>query len=444
MRECRRRWLRHGKFGLGWFWFAQSFGVEDTFGVQIQTLVNSARHIALWLWLLVSWQANAATTGEDWPMFRGGPALAGVAGGKLPDRLELVWTFKTAASVKSSAAIVQDRVFIGSDDGNVYALALADGKKVWAFKTGGGVESSPLVMEGKVFVGSGDGFVYALEAATGKLAWKYETGDKVLGAPNSVKLNVGNGVGAPAATPIASAAGGVLPDSRRDGRPTFVLVGSYDFKLHCIDAITGRSNWVYETGNYINGSPAVANGQAVFGGCDGLLHVISLAEGKQVKEVEAGAYVAGSAAMADDRAYFGQYENEFLCVDLKAGKKVWTYHDRNFPYFSSPAVTPAVVVFGGRDKRLHCVNRETGQAVWSFATRGKVDSSPVVCGDKVVVGSDDGRLYVVSLDKGKELWSYEVGQPIESSPAVARGRVVVGANDGNVYCFGGKGAGEVK
>ena len=74
-------------------------------------------------------------------MFRGGPALTGVAGGSLPERLDLLWTFKTAGPVKSSAAIVQDRVFIGSDDGNVYALALADGRKVWAFKTGGGVES---------------------------------------------------------------------------------------------------------------------------------------------------------------------------------------------------------------------------------------------------------------------------------------------------------------
>ncbi len=36
-------------------------------------------------------------------------------------------------------------------------------------------------------------------------------------------------------------------------------------------------------GNYINGSPAIADGQAVFGGCDGMLHVISLADGKQVK-----------------------------------------------------------------------------------------------------------------------------------------------------------------
>src|ERR1035437_7465277 len=105
------------------------------------------RHIVLSFWLLGSWLANAAAPGGDWPMFRGGPTLAGVAGGSLPDRLSLLWTFKAAGPVKSSAAIVGDRVFIGSDDGNVYALALADGTKVWAFKTGGGVESSPLVME---------------------------------------------------------------------------------------------------------------------------------------------------------------------------------------------------------------------------------------------------------------------------------------------------------
>jgi outer membrane protein assembly factor BamB len=378
--------------------------------VESLTFMNATRHVLFWVWVVWAGCAGAAAPGGDWPMFRGGPALTGIAASNLPERLALLWTFKAAGPVKSSPAIVQDRVFIGSDDGNLYALALADGKKVWAFKTAGEVESSPLVLEGRVFVGSSDAFLYALEAGSGKLVWKYETGDKILGAPNWVK----------------------------SGQKTWVLAGSYDFKLHCVDAASSRTNWVYETGNYINGSPAVANGLTAFGGCDGLLHVISLAEGKQVKEVEAGAYIAGSVALADGRAYFGQYENEFLCVDLKEGTKVWGFRDRKFPYFSSPAVTKEVVVFGGRDKLLHCVKRDSGQAVWSFPTRGKVDSSPAISGNKVVVGSDDGRLYLVSLDNGKELWSYEVGQPIGSSPAVAREKIVVGCDDGNVYCFGAK------
>src|ERR1043166_3162544 len=217
--------------------------------------------------------AEQSTPASDWPMFRGGPALLGVASGSLRDKLNLLWKFKTGAPVKSSPAIVKDRVFIGSNDGNVYALDLANGAKVWAFKTGAAVESSPLVLENKVFIGSADSALYALDATSGKLAWtnKYETGDKILGAPNWVKS---------------------------DGK-TQVLVGSYDFKLHCVEADTGKSLWTFESGNYINGSPALADGQAVFGGCDGLLHLISLSDGKQNKDpVEAGAYVAGSVAVA--------------------------------------------------------------------------------------------------------------------------------------------------
>src|SRR5438067_2541156 len=136
----------------------------------------TARYFCLFLGL-----SQMLAPAAGWPMFRGGPALLGVASGSLPEKLNLVWSFKTGGPVKSSAAIEEGRVFIGSQDGNVYGLDFAKGNKLWTFKTGGPVESSPLVMEGKVFVGSSDGALYALEASTGKMMWKYETGDKILG-----------------------------------------------------------------------------------------------------------------------------------------------------------------------------------------------------------------------------------------------------------------------
>src|SRR2546423_9886791 len=115
----------------------------------------------------------AAGDAADWMMFRGNPALTGVAAGNLPDKLSLLWSFKTGGPVKSSAAVVGGRVFIGSGDGLVYALELASGKKVWTAKAGGPVDSSPLVLEGKVFFGSTDASLYAIEAASGKPLWKY-------------------------------------------------------------------------------------------------------------------------------------------------------------------------------------------------------------------------------------------------------------------------------
>lgn len=345
----------------------------------------------------------------EWPEFRGNPSLTGVAPGELSVPLRLQWSFKTGGPVQSSPVVAGGRVFIGSDDGHVYALDLNSGAKIWAFKTGGPVEAPPLALGGRVIAGSGDGNLYALNAEDGALVWSHTTGNKIVAAANWFVLE-----GA-----------------------TNVLVGSYDYRLHCVDFATGRSNWIYETRSYIHSTPSVAGGQAWVGGCDAVLHGVSLTNGARLAEIPAGAFVAASVALADGRAYFGHYEGQFMSVDLARGKPVWTFQDRSFPYLSAAAVTSDRVLFGGRDKRLHCLYREDGRVAWQFATRGRVDSSPVVCGDKVVFGSDDGRLYVVSLANGRELWYYEIGQAFgSSSPAVAAGLVIIGNEDGSVYCFG--------
>src|SRR5260370_27215727 len=128
--------------------------------------------------------------------------------------------------------------------------------------------------------------MYALEPGSGELLWKYETGDKILGAPNWVKADEG----------------------------IRVLVGSYDFKLHCVEAASGKAAWIYESGNYINGSPAAADGQTVFGGCDALLHVISLSDGKQLKEIEAGALITRAGGPGRGGAVFWPGAKAILCL----------------------------------------------------------------------------------------------------------------------------------
>jgi len=359
--------------------------------------------------------APSPMVGADWPMFHGGQNLRGVAPGTLADSLSLLWKFKTEAEVKSSAAISDGRVFIGSSDKNIYALDLRSGKKLWSYPTGDSVEAAPCVLDGWVFAGSGDNCLHALDAGTGELKWKYETEGQILGAANWTRSS--------------------------DGRGTWVLVGSYDNKLHCVDSRTGKLVWAYETGNYVNGSPAVDNGQCAFGGCDAIIHVISLADGSKVSEIDSGSYIAASAAFLDGEIYVGNYENVFFKVDVKTASIVWKYSQSDAPFFSSPAVGDEFVVFGGRDNHVHCLRRDDGRQAWTFKTLGEVNSSPALCGDKVIVGSDDGRLYMLRLADGKPLWSYEIGQPVTSSPAVASGLVVVGCDDGYVYAFGPKLAG---
>jgi outer membrane protein assembly factor BamB len=291
----------------------------------------------------------AAPAPASWPIFRGNPALTGVAADTLPQKPGLLWTFKTGGPVKSSAVIGAGKIFIGSDDGNLYAVNFADGKQVWAFKAASPVQAPPLLVNNSVFAGSVDGIFYALDAAAGGLLWKVQTDGKILASANAVP--------------------------RRDG-PARILFGSYDFKLRCLDAEKGTTNWLYESGNYINGACALAEGRAVFGGCDAMLHVLQVDDGKEISQTESGAYIGASVALAGNRAYFGHYDNEFLCVDLARTNTVWHFHDQDFPFMSSAAVTEDRVVFGGFDKTLHCLNRADGKSVWSFPAQGKIESSP--------------------------------------------------------------------
>ncbi|MDK1031481.1 MAG: PQQ-binding-like beta-propeller repeat protein [Planctomycetia bacterium] len=349
---------------------------------------------------------------SEWPMFRGGQALLGVSRSKVPDSPVLLWQFETGGAVESSAAIVRGRVFVGSDDGKVYALDLAEGKKLWEYQTGGSVKSSPLVIGGAVFVGSSDEHLYAIDADTGDLRWKYKTGKKILGGANWTLSPEGNRL--------------------------WILAGSYDGKLYCLDSQSGEEVWTYATSYFINGTVAVAGGKAIFGGCDKVIHVVSVADGSEILAVKPEDYMAASAALARNRAYVGNFATELLCVDIVSGETDWTYSGAGSAFYSSAAVAEGKVVVGSRDKRVHCVSRKDGEKLWTFPTRGDVDSSPVICDGKVVVGSSDGRLYILRLSDGEEVWSYEIGGSISAYPAVAPGVIGIGSMDGSVYAFGAK------
>ena len=70
-------------------------------------------------------------------------------------------------SVRSSPAVANGVMYVGSDDHKVYALDAATGATKWTITTGDSVRSSPAVSNGVMYVGSGDHKVYALDAATG-------------------------------------------------------------------------------------------------------------------------------------------------------------------------------------------------------------------------------------------------------------------------------------
>jgi outer membrane protein assembly factor BamB len=73
----------------------------------------------------------------------------------------------------SSPTVVNNVVYIGGEDGIMYAFKTADGTILWSKVLGtGSIVSSPVYKNGNIYVGNGDGKMFALQSSTGNIVWQ--------------------------------------------------------------------------------------------------------------------------------------------------------------------------------------------------------------------------------------------------------------------------------
>jgi outer membrane protein assembly factor BamB len=345
--------------------------------------------------------------GRDWPVFRGNLQATGwlpkVTLGPLRER----WRFALEkGQFESSPVIAGGLVFAASSGGELVAVGLESGTLVWRARAEGAFTASPSVFGGRVFIGDDTGLFYCWHARKGELLWKFS-----------------------AEGPIDS------PASFWEGN---VLFGSQDGNLYCLEATSGQLRWKYTSDDQIRCFPAICEGKAFLAGCDGHLHVVDLAKGEMDLRVPLEGPTGNAAAVLGEMAYVGTEHGRFVAIDWKAAKVVWVFQELSGPISirTSAAVSPEIVVFGARDRKVRALQPDTGKLVWAFSARGKVDSSPVVLKDRVLFGCDDGRLYVLDAGSGTLVAEYELGAPVVSAPAVVPNAVVVGTLQGELICLG--------
>ncbi len=181
-------------------------------------------------------------------MFRGDAAHLGVYASTAPTLTHVKWRFATRGKIFSSPAVLGGVVYVGSTDGNLYAVRAADGSLAWRFPTHGPVNSSPAVADGLVFFSSLDGNVYAVDANDGRERWHFTTGgERRFTAPGIHGIQPKNEMMADPfdlflSSPAVS--NGV------------VYIGSGDHNVYALDAASGRLRWQFSTGNVVHASPA--------------------------------------------------------------------------------------------------------------------------------------------------------------------------------------------
>ncbi len=300
------------------------------------------------------------------------------------------------ASVESSPAIGADgTVYIGCDNGDLYALDGATGHIKWTFPTTTNyyeVISTPAIgADGTVYVGFEDGNVYALDGSTGTMKWSF--------------------------------AGGEFKSSPAIGSDGTIYIGSMEGVIYALNGADGSLEWSYTTGGAVATCPAIGpDGTVYVTSQDNNIYALNGADGQLVWS--AGALYPSSPSVGAGLVYVCSAVDGMQAFDETTGAVQWTFSNRSS--FSSPAIGPTGnVYFGDTGGVVHAVDGTTGQEIWSYQTGSIIYGSAAVAADGTVYICSNSTLFVLNGATGEAQWTFGAGYAPDSSPAIGA--------DGTVY-----------
>lgn len=274
----------------------------------------------------------------------------------------------------SSPTVTQKTVYVGSGDGNVYALDSESGAMRWSFKTGNVVHASPTIADDTVYIGSWDSFFYALNAETGQVRWRFKTGEDPA---------IFNQVGIQSSAVIA---GGL------------VYFGCRDSKLYALDAATGVKVWDFDN---------------------------------------KGSWVISTPIVLDRTLYFATSDSAlFHAVDAKTGTPQFSLSFNHWPMFSSPAIAGRILLIGSHAGTLIAIDLDKRATAWTYRTDGALRNAATYTQKNGE--PDYGKAFNDDFydDLIVGVWRMMSVGAVLSSPAISGGTAYFGSTDGYVYAVG--------
>jgi outer membrane protein assembly factor BamB len=285
--------------------------------------------------------------------------------------------FDNVRSAKLAGGVTTglNKVFVGNENGDVYAVNADDGSLAWQAKIKGEVISKPAFDSGILVVNSVSGLIQAHNAETGEILWAAE---------QSVPALTLRGISAPT---IAS--GGVFIGSAKGNISVYILE-------------TGQQAWAVDIGE--------ASGNT---------------ELERVVDIDAAAIVFG------EHLYAVSSRGNVAAIEVKSGQLVWK---RQYSSYRSLAIDGNSLFLTTNRGVVYALNRNDGLELWSStALTNRQVTGPVVFEDYIVVGDFDGYLHWLDQETGEILARHHVdGSGIYVTPTVQGGILYSQARNGQL------------
>ena len=236
---------------------------------------------------------------------------------QLDDKGVVIWRNYCHASANrhfsAAPSFGNNKMYIPNENGTLecYDLSLPNfSAPIWTYNATTTIPTNPVVTDSFTYLTNASKEVHKINNFSHNMVWKYTTGNNIVSSP-------------------------VLYGD-------MVVVGSEDFKVYCIDNISGKttSRWIYATLDRVKSS-------ACFN-----------------KESE--------------NLIIGSNDFNLYAINHVNGQLRWKFPTSSI-INTSPVDYNGNVVFSCMDKYCYCVNASTGKLVWKYNINSIADASPMVC-----------------------------------------------------------------
>ncbi len=280
------------------------------------------------------------------------------------------WRLAVPYGVEASGAAINDRLFVGSNNGRMYSVNLQNGEVVWSFDSKSELVSEPLLNEGVLYFVSGSQALYALDAASGKQLWIHSRQDTT----NSMTIR-----------------GGSKPSFAND----VLYVGFSDGALVALNAKTGTAQWE-----------------------------ITLNRNSKFKDIDASPLIDG------DYIFVNSYDDKVYCLSKEKGEIIW---NAPYGVSTTPLVAGDSVFVTSSKGELVALSKKDGTLAWVRKTNDGVFSELSLFNDLIVTGETQGKLLFFNKATGETVGSFEPGRGVFSKPSIFQNLIYFISGEGNVY-----------
>lgn len=267
------------------------------------------------------------------------------------------------------------------------------------------------------YVGDQAGNVYAIALRDGRIRW---TSD--LGEPDAGRGCQRFG-GAAVDVPLAVADDQVIVVGRNVDEAAVAVTAYAQSDGEC------RWREIPQIGSATTSTAAVGGGIVVLGFADRLVRGLDGANGQQLWSALVLSLFSpvGSPALQPDAVYLADLGGGLYRVDPQDGGRDWSFQFNEVVLRSSPVVSGDTVLLGLNDGRLVAVDADSGHLVWQSEASPGLLGTIAVSPDAVVAVKGGGDAGLIAFEHDPNGRLVNVPSPTELDPGTTLARIAAAA-----------------